>query len=821
MKRFQWGAMLLLGIVFCTAIAAAEARAKYVFLFIGDGMGPGIRAYYNQEVPDNNLARFAISVPTSTLNYEGKITDSAAAGTAIACGVKTGNGEVGLNPDNRPLTSVAKLFRDRNYAVGIVTSVGLNDATPGGFYGNRPTRKDYAGLLSDLQASDFDFFAGGALLLPEGLSDKEFDKLMKPAGYTVVRELKFDAQAPQKKVIYLASMAPDWPDAPQPRHLLGEVTKFAAETLSQNPEGFFLMVEGGAIDHDAHANDLAGVMREMKEFDLAVGVGLEFMKQHPEDTLVVVTSDHDTGGLDLTTPGRPAFWARQGQSQILLARELSAKLKQGGPDAEIPEWLAQKFGLDVLTAEERQSLSDALTALRQAGNTKPPEYRSMYGSYHPLIVAAMRIRDARHGIHWNTFSHSERPVITNAAGVGQANFAAIRENTEIAPAITRSAFGEDLMAQSATDRPLPPAPGVEDYYNFIAAAPDALTFRYGRADASAPLVLKLTDAEGKPTASETRADRAGRVVFANLKPGTEYQLEILTGDRPTAKVKARTPDAPAGKKLCRFGVIADPHISLKPDVRYGRLHSQSATALALAAQELARSGAEFILLPGDVTDASRSEELKAAAKALQTVKLPDYAVPGNHDRLQDPKLAALWQQYFGAPARLEKHAGVQLLALDTGDGKLNQPANRAAIEALDPALPVIVFTHYQLAPDDQIKDDDKAISDAAESAALLDKLKAMNGFVFVGHKNVATTARLGRMTQLNAPQLTQFPAGYLMADLYDDGLLLRFVPALDEFFDEYGRLRSGRYKQTAKLRDQRSLELWNAFYPADFSAARP
>ena len=188
--------------------------------------------------------------------------------------------------------------------------------------------------------------------------------------------------------------------------------------------------------------------------------------------------------------------------------------------------------------------------------------------------------------------------------------------------------------------------------------------------------------------------------------------------------------------------------------------------------------------------------------------------------MNNAKFKPEWLKIFGKTARVEKHGKLQVLLLDTFNGVLtDKPENIEAVNALDPALPVLVFSHYQLTPDACLKDAKKAISDGDKAAEILKKLANMKGAIIVGHKNVATTARLGNLIQINAPQLTQFPAGSLYAEIYSDGMRLEFRPAFDEFFDEYSRIRSNASKLTSARRDQNSLTVWNAFYPADFSAA--
>ena len=805
MKKIKFWAVLAL-LFILPGFAPAGEQPKYIFLLIGDGMGPTIRQYYQQEFPDSSLESFPVKVMTGTNNYKNVTTDSAASGTAIACGIKTYNHAIGVTPEKKPVTSLAKIFRDKGYSVGIITSVGLNDATPSAHYANRLTRRDYAGILSDLVASNFDFFAGGRLLLPPKYQVKDFEKLLKQCKYQLRTSYDFNANAPARRVVYVGSMEPDWPAYPQKRHILSENIKFAAEKLSRNPKGFFIMAEGGAIDGGGHANDLAMTMREMREFDIAVKTALEFYKKHPKDTLIVITSDHDTGGMNIDKVVKNSFWQKQARYSGLVQKDFVKMLKKS-TDEELIKFLAQEFALENLTAAETDALRKAIAIERDPKAREKVVYRSMYGRYNPAVVTARHLRDARHGISWTHFSHTPRKVITNAIGVGQDEFKSVKENTDIPRAISRAAFGENLMDKANKTLPVLTEKVFEEYFNFITATPDKLIFRYGQKK-EAELEFFLN---GKLIAK--RNDRAGRVVFDQLAPATAYEVVVKRSGKVAAQRKIVTPVEPQGKLLLKMGLVADPHLSLKPDVRYGRLHSKSIEALHNAFADLSGK-CDFIAMPGDVTDASTAEEMKAVADLLKKFpKTKVYAVPGNHDLMERKAFGKFWKKNFGG-ARLEKHGNIQILLLDTWNGKLtDKPENIKAIEALDPAKPVIIFSHFQLTASVKIKIKDSFLRDDPAAEKYLQKLSTMRGMILVGHKNIAVTAKLGNLVQINLPQLTQFPAGYIYAKVYTDGVLLEFCPGLDEFFDEYSRIRSVLFTQNAARRDKFSLPVWNAFYP--------
>ena len=445
--------MLMLMFVFClSAVQAAESSAKYVFLLIGDGMGPTIRQFYQHEYPDTVLEKFPVTVQTGTNNVFGKCTDSAASGPAIACGIKTYNWAIGVDKDKKPVTSLAKKLRDRGYSIGVITSVGLNDATPAAHYACRESRKDAEGTFADLCTSNFQFFAGGALKRPDKHSMADCGARLKKANYELRTEFLAGKSQLADRVVYITSMSPVWPkDEGVKRHVLSDITAFAADALSKNPKGFFLVVEGGAIDSGGHGNDLARAMREMVEFDKAVQSALAFQKRHPEDTLIVITSDHDTGGMNIADklPKDTTLWKKQLKDATRIEKEF-AKIFPRSSDEELIRFLSDILGMGDLTAAEKAAMKKALKDQRdpKIAGQKKKQFHSMYGYYNPVVIQMLRLRDARCGISWSTFSHTPRKVLTNAKGPGQELFKNVRENTDIPRAISKAVLGENVMDQN-------------------------------------------------------------------------------------------------------------------------------------------------------------------------------------------------------------------------------------------------------------------------------------------------------------------------------------------------------------------------------------
>ena len=282
--------------------------AKYVFLFIGDGMSlpqrmlaeEFSRSTTGKGLTINNMPQQSYSKTSSLTNF---ITDSAASGTAIACGEKTNNGRIGMDSTGkRKLESVAEVAKKNGRAVGILTSITINHATPASFYAHNESRDNYYDIGMDLVNSGFDYFGGGGLQNNRG-GDADLYKIAESKGYTVAYKdevPKVDLKKADKLFVRGHNGAlPNAIDKPADEWGLAEYTQQCIDFLMLKNKPFFVMVEGGNIDHHGHANDAGASLRETMEMDRAVTVIMDFAKKHPKDTLVVVTGDHETGGLTL------------------------------------------------------------------------------------------------------------------------------------------------------------------------------------------------------------------------------------------------------------------------------------------------------------------------------------------------------------------------------------------------------------------------------------------------------------------------------------------------------------------------------------------
>ncbi len=254
---------------------------------------------------------FPNSALVNTQSGTNGVTDSAAGGTALASGNKTHNGTLGMLKDlTTNVKSIAEEARDEGYAVGISTTVSVDHATPGAFYAHVQGRGEYHKIGLQLIDSKFDFFAGSEFLKPVE-NNEDLYKLAKKGGYTIARGLQ-DFKKKEKKadkiILFQTEEAAKINTSCLPYALdrkPGDLTlKQIAESgidylMKKNKKGFFFMLEGGKIDWGCHSNDAAAFINELIDMDDAVRVAYDFYKQHPDETLIVITADHETGGLAL------------------------------------------------------------------------------------------------------------------------------------------------------------------------------------------------------------------------------------------------------------------------------------------------------------------------------------------------------------------------------------------------------------------------------------------------------------------------------------------------------------------------------------------
>jgi alkaline phosphatase len=435
----------------------AFARARYVFLFIGDGMGAAQRnaaelylAGMREALGDDSARESQLvmnSFPSNgmirTDSLSG-VTDSAAAGTALATGRKTVNGAVAMNPSSgEKFRSVARAAKDRGMKVGIVTSAFLQDATPAAFFGHSRRRTEYRSLGIQLSESGFDYFAGGWLPDSRAGGKDGTNPLAAAAlgGYEVTRTAgEFRALTPGSGKVRVLSIHPKTSGGYMPWAIDGDdagvsLADFVDKgiCLLDGEGGFFMMVEGGKIDIACHANDAAAAVGEVMAFDRAVGRAVAFYRSRPGETLIVVTSDHETGGMTHdASGGAPLFYralSTQKGSYSAFERTVSPNgyAKFGGALARARAFFGPGVG-DTKETRAAHALSMTPKDLRGA---KGDEYKKLYATYDPFTAACLREFNASVGITWTTFYHTGKDIPVSAIGAGAERFSGEYENTEI------------------------------------------------------------------------------------------------------------------------------------------------------------------------------------------------------------------------------------------------------------------------------------------------------------------------------------------------------------------------------------------------------
>lgn len=301
--------LLTLALAASTLAVAAE-DAKYVFYFIGDGMGTGhaaatesyLRDVRHREAP--LMMRLPVAGQISTCSSSSPVTDSAAAGTALASGSKTRNGMIGMDSDTTEVTSIARRLKYAGYGVGLLTTVAPDDATPAAFYAHVPNRKMYYEIGAQAADSGVDFIAGsnwrGARRKDGTVTD--LDSLFAKGGYTTVRGTAGLDTITARRIVVLNTDSLRLSDVGYTIDSIGcvslpEMTAAALRHLKRvSPDRFFMMVEGN-IDWAGHANDGATIIKEVINFNDALQLAYDFYTEHPDETLIIVTADHETGGM--------------------------------------------------------------------------------------------------------------------------------------------------------------------------------------------------------------------------------------------------------------------------------------------------------------------------------------------------------------------------------------------------------------------------------------------------------------------------------------------------------------------------------------------
>jgi alkaline phosphatase len=350
----------------------------YIFLFIADGMGiPHMQLanLYKQYSYQEELNMFKVPyfslVDTSSLNG---VTDSAAAITAILSKEKTYNDRINIDRNGKKLFPITYDLKNLGYQIGVITTNTIIDATPAGAYASTINRRNYDNIKQDLLNSGFDLFIGGG--------KPYFDKnIASQFGYTYSEELK-DHVTKNKEIVMLYYGNFPFLTDDFNRISLKDTLEYALKKFEDEP--FFIIIEGGRIDHAAHAHDTISMIYEIWDFDDAIKVGLDFLNQNPEDTLIIVTADHSTGGLSL------------GDGFISTSKIPNNDFSY--------EKLINIFNRYDNYEEFKKTLNLKIDLEAPFYNTKNSEDSVTYQS--ELIKAFYDIQNQASGLNWGTFGHT-------------------------------------------------------------------------------------------------------------------------------------------------------------------------------------------------------------------------------------------------------------------------------------------------------------------------------------------------------------------------------------------------------------------------------
>ena len=462
MKRIAYLLLLSLLVVGCSS----EPKVKYVFYFIGDGMGVneviGTNLYNQANGQDNvNFTSFPVVNFITTVSANSLVTDSSAAGTALATGVKINNSVVGVDPAGNSTPNLTEWAHAAGFGTGVATSVGVNHATPASFVAHTTSRNGYEEISLQMIDSPVDFMAGSTFLTNRGSGHDAayFEHKADSAGITVYKGpgaiANIDLKAP--RVLCLSAKAEDsLPyaiDRKEDDTRLADFTDAGIRYLEARygKKGFFFMIEGGKIDYAGHGNDAATCFQEVNDMAQSVDLALTFLARYPKETLIVITADHETGGLMLGS-GRyemhPERLAKQHACVDELTNMFRAQFFPADKPFKTPSWEAVKaffteqlglWGEVEVNERTEGELKEIYDRTFGKGGDRNLTEENLYSSNFRIVADVVRALDRAAGYQWSFGSHSGSPVGLYVTGACAEEFNTVKDNTEIAPLIAKLA----------------------------------------------------------------------------------------------------------------------------------------------------------------------------------------------------------------------------------------------------------------------------------------------------------------------------------------------------------------------------------------------
>lgn len=438
---------------------------KYIFLFIGDGMGyaqinlaqmmdGGNEKKGETAIRELNFSKFPYTGIVNTHDHSSLIPDSASTASAMSTGNKIYSGVICKDTDlMKSFRTIADMYHDAGAKVGILSTVTLNHATPAAFYASVDSRKEYYKIGEQMADSGFDYFAGGTLLDRKGKDGNSRDlyEILKSKGYKITETKKDFENVKKGEKVYSVSerlqdegAMPYTMDQKKGDMTLADMVKKGIEVLD-NDKGFFMMAEGGKVDWACHANDARAAYGDVLGLEAAVAEAYKFYEKHPEETLILVTADHETGGMSL------GYYLTNYdthldilKSQKISQVEFDNKIKAFGEKVtfeQVKNIIQENTGLkfegekdDIFVLNEREinMIKNSIESYNSGDKVKKDdEYTLKYGGYNPISITITKLIANKSGLNYSTNAHTAIQVPVYAIGKNANLFTGTFHDTKI------------------------------------------------------------------------------------------------------------------------------------------------------------------------------------------------------------------------------------------------------------------------------------------------------------------------------------------------------------------------------------------------------
>jgi alkaline phosphatase len=437
--------------------SVSPAAPKYIFVFLADGAGiphMEITRQYNRFIHNEGLVITDRIIKEGTLGLstthaaDSLSTDSAAAATALGAGCKAKIGNLGLCADGTVPKTALEIAKGNGMRLALLTNSTVYDASPAAFFCHVASRRDYASIVNRYVEFEPDLILGGGRdqFLPKGQAgsrrndETDIIAALTKKGYRYVSNKQELDQAQQGKVLGLFSLAEMSLeiDRAKTEPSIYDMTRAAIRLLHENsPRGFVVFIENENIDTAGHLTDIASLIHDFREFDRAVGAAYEFYKKYPHETLILVTSDHDTGGLSFTMALRELGSAK-GKNQVAGTMDDLKKIQSISISLrKASEILGPRPTSDSIDRLMKDHFSGFILApdIKEAILKRQPFSRTIYSDAVANALGMMVANNTQ--AYWQTTSHTNHPVFVAALGPGAEKFRGYQDNTD---------FGKNLKA---------------------------------------------------------------------------------------------------------------------------------------------------------------------------------------------------------------------------------------------------------------------------------------------------------------------------------------------------------------------------------------